>query len=313
MKPIIYANLHNHTTHSDGVYTPDEIVKIAREEGYLAFATTDHDVTTGNKETVEACKKYGMEYLFGCEFMAYSKEFDFTFHLTAYDFDPELSEMKEYLRRCSVTMTERTKYCFELGKKEGIIPGGITWKDILSANPGVSWFCNDHVFRKLKEMGLKEDKDYPPFLRFFFKHWNDVSDAYPKMPVEEIIPLVKKAGGIVLVAHPHNKLNTIARLIELGIDGIEVWHPDLNESEFPEALRIAMENNLYISGGSDHSGLCGGQYSFYEDYKSCEYYIPECTMGTTKEFFTEMKERRLNPKRNEIIKEYIKYYQEKSE
>jgi isopropylmalate/homocitrate/citramalate synthase len=133
------------------------------------------------------------------------------------------------------------------------------------------------------------------------------------MPIEEIIPLVKKAGGIVLVAHPHNKLDVIDRLVELGIDGFEVWHPDLNEAEFSEALRIAMENGLYISGGSDHSGLCGGQYSFYEDYKSCEYYIPECTMGTTKEFFSEMKERRLNPKRNEIIKEYIKYYQEKSE
>lgn len=309
MKPEIYANLHNHTTHSDGVYTPDEIVKIAKDEGYLAFATTDHDVTTGNKETIEACKKYGLDYLFGCEFMTYAKDFDVTFHIAAYDFDSELPEMKEYLRRCSVTMTERTKACFEIGKREGLIPSAITWQNVIDDNRGVSWFCNDHVFRTMKKMGLAVDADYPPFLHnIFFKYWNAVPDVYEKLPIEELIPLIKRAGGLVIVAHPHNHLDKIPRLIELGIDGIEVWHPDLDEKEFPVALKIAMDNNLYISGGSDHSGLCGGQYAFYEDYKSCEYYIPECSMGTTKEFFDEIKERKLMPGRNEIIKKYIEYY-----
>ena len=42
----IYANLHTHTTHSDGVYTPAEIVKIAYDEGYRAFAAADHDTIT---------------------------------------------------------------------------------------------------------------------------------------------------------------------------------------------------------------------------------------------------------------------------
>ena len=306
MKPKIYANLHNHTTHSDGVYTPDEIVKIAKDEGYLAFATTDHDTVTGNSETRIACEKYGMETIFGCEFMAYSKEFDFEYHITAYDFDPEYPEMKEYLRQCSVTMTEKTREIFEYARENGLLTKEVTWQDVLDRNPGVTWFCNDHVFRTMKDMGLMTDKDYPPFLHdIFFKYWSMPKDAYEKLPIEELIPLIKRAGGIVLVAHPHEQLHRIPRLMELGIEGIEVWHPDLTQEEMNEALKIALENDLYISGGSDHSGLCGGQYSFYEDYTKCEYYIPECVMGTTKEFFDEIKYRKKNPNRVNIIKSYI--------
>ena len=51
---IPYANLHMHTTHSDGVYTPSEIVRIAKKEGYRAVAITDHDAATGYPELKEA-------------------------------------------------------------------------------------------------------------------------------------------------------------------------------------------------------------------------------------------------------------------
>ena len=66
----LYANLHLHSTHSDGVYTPAELARLAFEEGYKAAALTDHDAVSGNFEFMAACKELGMESLFGIEFSA---------------------------------------------------------------------------------------------------------------------------------------------------------------------------------------------------------------------------------------------------
>ena len=74
------------------------------------------------------------------------------------------------------------------------------------------------------------------------------------------------------------------------------------------ALLAVAQNKMCISGGPDHSGICGGQYSFYEDYKSCPYYIPDFSTGTTKEFFGEIKTRKLILGREEIISSYIESY-----
>ena len=66
MRP--YANLHLHSTHSDGKYTPEQLVLLAKEEGYGAIAVTDHDTVTANEEIAFYAKKHGLESIFGCEF-----------------------------------------------------------------------------------------------------------------------------------------------------------------------------------------------------------------------------------------------------
>ena len=305
----LYANLHNHTTHSDGVYTVEQIVRIAYNEGYRAIAMTDHDTVTGNAELPRACSPLGMESIFGCEFMTKSEALGMSFHLTAYGFDPTLPEMKEYLRQCSENMTEKTRITFERARAAGDLPGELTWDMILEDNPGVTWFCNDHVFRTMKKMGIYVDMDYPHFYKNIFgNHGRDTPHLYEKKPLEQMVPFIRRAGGTVLVAHPHNQLDVIPRLVELGVEGLEVWHPDLTPDEIPRALKIASEYDLYISGGSDHSGLCGGQYCFFDDYKKCEYYIPELSAGTTREMFSELLAGHLMQGRRELIGEYIEYY-----
>lgn len=313
IKPVMYANLHNHTTHSDGVYTVEEIVEVAKNEGYSAMAATDHDTVTGNAEMAAACAARGMDSIFGCEFMTRSEVIGKSFHLTAYHFDPEIPEMKEYLRRCSVTMTEKTHVIFDRAMKLDLLPKEVKWEDVLNDNPGVSWICNDHVFRTMKKMGIYTNKDYPSFYKdIFVKHGYGIPPAYEKMSLEEIVPFIRRAGGTVLVAHPHGQLDTVPYLKSLGVEGMEVWHPDLTPDEIPAALKIASELRLYVSGGPDHSGRCGGLYSFYDDYTACEYYIPDLSSGTTKEFFCEIKNRSLLQDRADLIEEYLEYYNQSS-
>ena len=298
----IYANMHTHSTHSDGVYTPSELVRIAKDEGYGALTVADHDTITGYPEIKAECEKNGMESILGCEFTGYSEEFNFTFHITAYGFDPEYPEMKDYLEKCSIATAHITKVLFERGVAEGLIPPGITWQDVLDYNPGVSWLCNDHVFRTMKAKGLATDLDYPAFFdNVYGARRREVKRPYEFLPLPELLDLIRRAGGIALVAHPHGKLSCVPALMKYGICGLEVWHEMLKDPERIEALELARDYKLYVSGGSDHEGLCGGQYAFYEDYKSTRFYVPELSTGTTKEFFDEIVNRTLMPDREKYI------------
>jgi predicted metal-dependent phosphoesterase TrpH len=101
-----YASLHMHSTHSDGVYTPKELVEIGKNEGYKALSLTDHDTITGNAEVMEECKKAGLDAIFGIEFSTESEEFKRGFHITAFNFDPEYPPMKKYLADMAFRQTD---------------------------------------------------------------------------------------------------------------------------------------------------------------------------------------------------------------
>lgn len=296
----MYANLHIHSTHSDGKYTPTELARVAAKEGYKAAALTDHDTITGYPEFKAECDKLGLECIFGAEFSAPCDCFKKpdgrreSFHITAYHFDPEYPEMKEYLRQMGVRETDQTRVLFERGLKEGLI-SSITWDEVLEYNKGVAWLCNEHVFRAMKAKGLVTDLDYTNFFNTLFgSRRREVPPAYPFKNADELIKLIRDAGGIALVAHPTKQLQYIDALINMGITGLEVWHPSLTEEEKDEAYKIGLEKGLFISGGSDHSGLCGGEYSSFKNPETCEFYIEPCSAGTTKEYFDEIKNAKLN-------------------
>ena len=292
-----YANLHMHTTHSDGVYTPEEIVRVAKAEGYSALAISDHDTATGYPRFKAACEKEGIEPLFAVEFSVYSEAKSKSYHIVAFSFDPTYPPMAEYLAAMGKRQTDNTKSCFDEAVATGGLTG-ITWEEVEAYNEGVIWLCNNHVFAAMKAKGLVKEEDY---MDFFLTHFQKQRGKYPptikfKTP-EELVALVKAAGGFCVVAHPHNQLDDIDYLIELGIEGMEVWHPDLTEEEKVRAHKIALEKGLFISGGCDHSGLCGGLYSSYhteEELKASYHYIPEHSVGTTEEYFRELQNHKLN-------------------
>ncbi|MCQ2426830.1 MAG: PHP domain-containing protein [Clostridia bacterium] len=284
----LFANMHNHSTHSDGVYTPRELVEIAKKEGFGAMAVTDHDTVTGNAPLAEACAEAGLDCLFGAEFTSpsdFSKNF---YHICGYSFDPTYPEMAEYLRRMSFNETNQTKKLFDRGLEIGYLHD-ITWQDVLDDNPGVSWICNEPVFRSLKKRGLAKDTDYPEFFaKVYGPYRATVPNVYPFLPADELIDLVRRAGGFMVLAHPHGQLCDLKKLCERGLRGVEVWHSMLTADERREALTAAGVLGLYVSGGEDHEGLCGGQYSRYGNPKESPFYFDPMTLGTTEYFFREM-------------------------
>ena len=292
MKP--YANLHLHSTHSDGVYSPTEMVTVAKNEGYGAIAITDHDTASAYGELKAACDKEGLECLFGVEFTVTKPSY---FHILGFEFDSEYPEMKEYLRIMALRQTDNTKQCFDAAVKLGNI-SGITWEEVLEYNVGIPWLCNNHVFRAMQNKGLIEESEY---MAWFEKNFRDEMAKYPPsydfLPLDEMVSLIKRAGGFALCAHPDkNQLTKIDMLLDAGIEGLEVLHADMTKDEQRTALSICLEKNLFISGGSDHSGLCGGYYDSFPDEETLHaspLYIEPMSAGVTKEPFEELKARKI--------------------
>ena len=300
-----FANLHLHSTHSDGVYTPEELVRIAKNEGYRALALTDHDTVSGNDEIRAVCERERLDYIFGCEFSSPWRERRTNFHIVGFDFDPEYPEMKEYLAQRSFCEAEQTRILFERGLAEGLIHG-ITWDEVLDYNRGVTWLCNNHVFNTMKAKGLATDLDYMNFFRTVYgKRRGEVKPPFEFKPIDKMLRLIRDAGGFAVLAHPHNQLCAVPDLVGMGLSGIEVWHKLPTDEERLEALALAKKYNLFISGGSDHEGLCGGYYSTSEHPEETEFYAPELSLGTQEFFFREIKSRALSPDRVVVIESCI--------
>ena len=85
-----FANLHVHSTHSDGAFSPKELVRLAKEEGYGAVAMTDHDTATGCDELKEEAAAAGLMSVMGVEFSCTAPELNANFHMVGFDFDPNV-------------------------------------------------------------------------------------------------------------------------------------------------------------------------------------------------------------------------------
>ncbi len=91
----------------------------------------------------------------------------------------------------------------------------------------------------------------------------------PTSSTKEVIAAIRKAGGVPVLAHPHNQLQYIPDLVEAGLMGIETNHPDLTDEEVQQARELANRLGLYKTGGTDHHGVLGG-YEWMNPKIACE-------------------------------------------
>lgn len=304
----IYASLHAHSTHSDGIYSPEELARVGFEEGYSALVLTDHDTVSGNGEMIAACQKRGIECMPGIEFSTNFWAAEYGFHVTAFHFDPCYAPMKEYLFLLSKKETDQTRILFERGVDIGYIKG-ITWDEVLAYNKGITWLCNEHVFRAMKAKGLATDLDYREFFNTCYgKYRAEVQTDIQFMDIDQLIDLVHSAGGIAVAAHPvapYGGLEHIPELVGYGIDGIEIWHGLLTGKERRQALALAREYDLFVSGGADHEGLLGGQYRRFENPQETKYYFPPLSLGTTKYFYEEIRDQQKKADRRKVMTQML--------
>jgi len=258
---MMFSNAHNHSTFSDGVYTPEQLVRIAKDNGYRAIVLTDHDTVQGTGFMEAAARKEGLLTLLGCEFT--TVEYGVGFHLLGFDFNPNEPEIKRILERGAIKQRRRTELLLKCAQEKGRL-AEITWQEVCGAYPHNDYLCNNHIFNVLVRKGVMKPEDYFSFFDPDFK-WNPETEARIMAELQmyepstrDVIQAILTAGGVPVLAHPHNQINYIPDLIEAGLMGVEANHPDLTDREIAQLHALAEAQGLYRTGGTDHSGILGG-------------------------------------------------------
>lgn len=247
-----YANMHLHSIFSDGIYTPAQLCELGKQKGYRAIAVADHNTTTGVAHMRRAAQAAGLETITAME--TYVVGLGTSFHMLAYDFDTRSPRVQAYVARQEALARELTirrfNYCIAHGSF-----GGITWQDVLDAFPDGGWLCNEQVFATLKQRQGLDDTDYWTFIRQFNRA--PVEPVDQSMDCAEMIDIIREAGGVAVLAHPHQQTKYLPDLLRLGLGGVEACHPDIDADDEREARAFAAAHRLYTTGGTDHTGLLG--------------------------------------------------------
>lgn len=257
---MIFANMHNHSTFSDGVYTPEELVDLAKSEGYGGVILTDHDTVRGTYFLQKAARKAGLLSFLGCEFTTVG--LGTSFHLLGYDFNPDDPDIQKLLQHACTKSNRRSRLLFDWAVEDGTLKD-ITWEEVEKAFPYNDHFCNDQVFYAMKAKGLMEEKDDAFKAAFSYRFPEREAKIKQLVGMQEpdiadVIRIIRKAGGVPVLAHPHLRLEYVERLVEVGLMGLEVNHPDLTPEESAALNEMADKLGIYKTGGTDHSSVLGG-------------------------------------------------------
>lgn len=247
-----YADLHIHTTHSDGIYTPKDIVDIAIRSKIYAIAITDHDSVCGVDEAIEYAKDR-IEIIPAVELSSNIGNQDI--HILGYYIDHHSPDFLDYLKAFKEYRLVRAKKIVEKLAHAGI---KIDFEQVkrIACN---SVMGRPHIAEALLESGYVHtiSEAFSRYLGYHRPYYEPKKESSPKEAIEKI----KKSGGIPVIAHPgmigaDNGL--IYKLIGDGVLGIEVWHPEHTRRQEDDFYEIAMKHGLLVTGGSDFHGYPRG-------------------------------------------------------
>ncbi len=251
------ADLHLHTTHSDGALSPEQLVKKAYEVGLTTIAISDHDNVAAVDEAIEWGKTLGVDVLPGLELSVTMGEKDI--HVLAYLFDHKNPTLLEYL---SFFRRERLKRAERIVEKLNRINVTIDMEAVLE-QAGDGSVGRPHIANAMMEQGF-----IGSYHEAFSKYIGTGGPAYEKkyqVSPKEAFQLISKSGGLSFLAHP-GKYTTdveLSELIAMGLDGIEIVHPSHDKERQAFYRSVVDQYFLLESGGSDfHGGKKNDDYSF---------------------------------------------------
>lgn len=243
------ADLHIHTTASDGLMAPDEVVRWAGIKRLKAIGITDHDTINGIRSAEAASTKYGVEVVPGIELSTLYKEEEI--HILGYFIDYKAGWFLETLEKIQNSRYERAANIVDRLKKVDV---DITLDQVRSI-AGSGAIGRPHIARAMIDKGyISNIKE--AFQKYIGKGGPAYVERY-KLSSREAIEIINKLGGIPVLAHPGLIMNKtyISEIVSLGIEGIEAYHSKHDEETVRNTLTIARAEKLLITGGSDCHGM----------------------------------------------------------
>lgn len=243
-----YADLHVHTSESDGTLTPKQLVREALSRGLSAIAIVDHDTVGGIPEAEAAAQGADLEVIAGIELTAQYEGQEI--HILGYFLDLRNKELLEKLNLVQLNRIERVHKIVNNLEQQGV---KLNAQDVFDIS-GKGTVGRMHIARALVKGGWVTTT-----AEAFRKYIGDKSPAYVlgfSLSPVEAINLIKGAGGVAVLAHPYI-LHDDALITELagyGLQGIEVYYPEHSQSMVNFYLDLAKKLNLLVTGGSDFHG-----------------------------------------------------------
>ena len=234
------ADLHCHTTCSDGTLSPEEIVHLAKESGLAGLSITDHDTFAAYETAIPVAKEIGLLLGAGIEFS--SEHQGESVHILGYDFlldDPGIAAL------CLHHRTRRKERNLAILKKLADHKMFITEEELKGEG-------RPHIAACMVKKG------YVTTIREAFNLYiGDGKKCFAKgdaISSQETIDTLHKAGGKAFIAHPH-LLSKPAGILKLNFDGIECRYARFTPDKEKPWLKIAESKKWLASGGSDFHGL----------------------------------------------------------
>lgn len=249
------ADLHCHSTVSDGLLSPAALVGRARANGVDLLALTDHDEVSGLDEARQAADALGLRFVTGTEISVSWGE-DQTVHIVGLNFDHRHPDLLAGLVRVRSGRDARAgRIAAELAKVgiDDAYAGAIKY----AGNPAL--ISRSHFARYIVERGFARD------VKTVFDHWLAKGKpgyvSHPWAELAEALGWIKAAGGVAVIAHPGRyrlapteRRELFVTFKELGGQGIEVVSGSSNDAEVREYAGIAREFGFLASRASDFHG-----------------------------------------------------------
>ena len=256
-------DLHIHSTFSDGVLNPTEIVDLAESQGLSAISITDHDTAAGTDEAMQRGRENGVEVISGIEISSWHG--DTSMHILGYgfryneeQFNSRLSLLQNGREVRNVRIIENLN---RLGIKVDI--------DELLQYSEYGQTGRPHIARLLVDRGMTKSIDLA------FKHYlRRGAAAYAerfRFSARDAVAMIRDAGGIAVLAHPttlNPSLRSIPALLKdlqkVGLEGVEVYYPAHSPKAVKALLKMVADLGLLITGGSDFHGMDRSGYDVSE-------------------------------------------------
>ncbi len=243
-------DFHIHSKYSDGEYDVETIINKLNENNITNFAITDHD----NVESVDYLRERNLNNISGVEMS--SRYNNLNMHILGYYIDGDLDELKKLCNRVSELRKARLyEHVSKLEKEYNLQFDEL---DLMNLTKKYSTLGRPHIGKLLIKYGYVSSME-EAFKKYLF---NVHSSIFYRMDAKLVIDAIHKAGGIAILAHPkkiEDKYNIdiedfLPDLVEIGIDGIEIYNSLHYNEDSKRYKDIATKYNLLISGGSDYHG-----------------------------------------------------------
>jgi 3',5'-nucleoside bisphosphate phosphatase len=247
---ISRADLHTHSTASDGLLAPADLIRQASGRGLSVVALTDHDTTLGLAEAIAAGVRFGLRVIPGIEL---STDVDQgQVHILGYGIDFESAELLDALSQLRTARVTRVEKMLERLRELGVT---LPPDSVRPSAPGAS-VGRPHVARTMVEAGYVGSIG-----EAFDRYIGEGRPAYvasERLAPEDAVRLIARAGGIPVFAHPLSSpdfLESLPSLIDAGLAGIEAYYGEYSAERREQLAQLARSLNLLATGGSDFHGV----------------------------------------------------------